>query len=168
MGLSDMRLQRFPANHRGSSPEREKARAVEVAMGRRKKSTKKIQTKKKQVVSTVFKCPFCSHDEAVECKMCVTFCSALFFRLPNAFPDWTFVVVFGRLRRDRERGIGHLSCRVCTESFQTPITCTLRLRLCTLMSFFHGILYPYALADLSDPIDVYTDWIDECEALRNG
>lgn len=40
-------------------------------MGRRKKSTKKIQTRKKQVVSSVFKCPFCSHDEAVECKMCV-------------------------------------------------------------------------------------------------
>ncbi|KAG6976720.1 hypothetical protein JG688_00001064 [Phytophthora aleatoria] len=82
------------------------------AMGRRKKSTKKIQTRKKQVVSTVFKCPFCSHDEAVECKM------------------------------DRERNIGHLSCRVCTESFQTPI---------------HY---------LSAPIDVYTDWIDECEALN--
>lgn len=40
-------------------------------MGRRAKSTKKIQTRKKQVVLTVFKCPFCSHDEAVECKMCV-------------------------------------------------------------------------------------------------
>ncbi|KAF1332491.1 Atp synthase subunit 4, partial [Globisporangium splendens] len=39
------------------------------SMGRRKKSTKKIQTRKKQIVSTVFKCPFCSHDEAVECKM---------------------------------------------------------------------------------------------------
>lgn len=42
------------------------------AMGRRAKSTKKIQTRKKQVVLTVFKCPFCSHDEAVECKMCVS------------------------------------------------------------------------------------------------
>ena len=38
-------------------------------MGRRKKSTKKIVTRKKQVVSRVFKCPFCSHDESVECKM---------------------------------------------------------------------------------------------------
>ncbi|TYZ58704.1 hypothetical protein PybrP1_003199 [[Pythium] brassicae (nom. inval.)] len=81
-------------------------------MGRRAKSTKKIQTRKKQVVSTVFKCPFCSHDEAVECKM------------------------------DRDHNIGHLSCRVCTESFQTPI---------------HY---------LSAPIDVYTDWIDECESLN--
>lgn len=44
---------------------------VKVAMGRRKKATKKIQTRKKQVVATVFKCPFCSHDDAVECKLCV-------------------------------------------------------------------------------------------------
>ncbi|KAE9047267.1 hypothetical protein PR003_g1143 [Phytophthora rubi] len=96
----------------GSKKTKETKTDTERAMGRRKKSTKKISTRKKQIVSTVFKCPFCSHDEAVECKM------------------------------DRERNIGHLSCRVCTESFQTPI---------------HY---------LSAPIDVYTDWIDECEALN--
>lgn len=82
-------------------------------MGRRKSTTKKISNRKKQVVSTVFKCPFCSHDDAVECKM------------------------------DRERNVGYVTCRICGAQFQT------------------GIHY------LSEPIDVYTDWIDECEAAQN-
>jgi transcription elongation factor Elf1 len=47
-------------------------------MGRRRRATKKIKTKKKKVVATVFKCPFCSHDEAVECKMYVEKDSTLF------------------------------------------------------------------------------------------
>ncbi|KAF0686608.1 Aste57867_21613 [Aphanomyces stellatus] len=83
-------------------------------MGRRKTSTKKIVTRKKQVVARVFKCPFCSHDDSVQCKM------------------------------DRDRNVGHLSCRVCSESYQTNINY------------------------LSEPIDVYTDWIDECEALHTA
>lgn len=61
-------------------------------MGRRKKTTKKISTKKKQVVSTVFKCPFCSHDEAVECKMFVgrfpSLCAPLLLR-PGALTLFT-------------------------------------------------------------------------------
>ncbi|KAJ0402201.1 hypothetical protein P43SY_008065 [Pythium insidiosum] len=112
-------------------------------MGRRKKSTKKIQTKKKQVVATVFKCPFCSHDDAVECKMCVLPLALLLSLVARGSVDETDVgVLVVHDRRDRERNIGHLSCRVCTESFQTPI---------------HY---------LSAPIDVYTDWIDECDALN--
>ncbi|RLN91816.1 hypothetical protein BBJ28_00005523 [Nothophytophthora sp. Chile5] len=114
-------------------------------MGRRKKSTKKVQTRKKQVVSTVFKCPFCSHDEAVECKMCPQQLAPFHFAL------LTLVYWFLPLARDRERNIGHLSCRVCTESFQTPIHCTSP---------------PLSRSNLSAPIDVYTDWIDECEALN--
>lgn len=95
-------------------------------MGRRKKSTKKIQTRKKQVVSTVFKCPFCSHDEAVECKMYVRFTAII----SCDGVALTIVLTPRRRRRrrrvcrDRDHNIGHLSCRVCTESFQTPIHCT--------------------------------------------
>ena len=38
-------------------------------MGRKKSTAKKVKTKKKQVISTTFKCPFCGHDGAVEVKM---------------------------------------------------------------------------------------------------
>lgn len=41
--------------------------------------------------------------------------------------------------RDRERNVGFISCRVCLEDFQTNINY------------------------LSEPIDVYSDWIDACE-----
>lgn len=87
-------------------------------MGRRKKSTKKIQTRKKQVVSSVFKCPFCSHDEAVECKMCACLRPSIGLSLRGSEPT-----DLAHVSRDRDRNIGHLSCRVCTESFQTPIHC---------------------------------------------
>ncbi|EJW70746.1 hypothetical protein WUBG_18348, partial [Wuchereria bancrofti] len=40
---------------------------------------------------------------------------------------------------DRERNVGFISCRVCLEDFQTNINY------------------------LSEPIDVYSDWIDACE-----
>jgi transcription elongation factor Elf1 len=41
--------------------------------------------------------------------------------------------------RDRERQVGKISCRVCLEDFQAAIT------------------------TLSEPVDVYSDWIDACE-----
>uniref|UniRef100_A0A7E4V435 Transcription elongation factor 1 homolog n=1 Tax=Panagrellus redivivus TaxID=6233 RepID=A0A7E4V435_PANRE len=43
------------------------------------------------------------------------------------------------VKMDRNRNVGFISCRVCQESFQTSITY------------------------LSEPIDVYSDWIDACE-----
>jgi hypothetical protein len=39
--------------------------------GRRRKATKKVATKKKQRLSTMFKCPFCAHELACEVKMYV-------------------------------------------------------------------------------------------------
>ncbi|KAH8405058.1 hypothetical protein KR222_007573 [Zaprionus bogoriensis] len=41
---------------------------------------------------------------------------------------------------DKQRNLGRITCRVCKEFFQTPII------------------------SLSDPIDVFNDWIDACEA----
>jgi transcription elongation factor Elf1 len=46
--------------------------------------------------------------------------------------------------RDRSAETGSISCRVCGESFQSRITA------------------------LSDPIDVYCDWIDACDQARSG
>ncbi|CAM9542960.1 unnamed protein product [Phaeothamnion confervicola] len=79
-------------------------------MGRRKASTKKISTKKKRVLETIFKCPFCSHDKVVECKV-------------NA-----------------KEKIGTLVCRRCEVKYSTVANY------------------------LTEPIDVYTEWIDACEA----
>lgn len=38
-------------------------------MGRRRRAQKKIKTQKKAVVSKIFKCPLCSTDGAVSCKI---------------------------------------------------------------------------------------------------
>mmetsp|Transcript_17394 Transcript_17394/g.21416 ORF Transcript_17394/g.21416 Transcript_17394/m.21416 type:complete len:96 (+) Transcript_17394:291-578(+) len=83
-------------------------------MGRRKRAQKQIKTQKKATVSKVFKCPFCTHEDAVECKM------------------------------NRSRGLGSLTCRICGAKYQTTITY------------------------LSEPIDVFCEWIDECDAAEGG
>ncbi|KAI9139110.1 transcription elongation factor 1, partial [Paraphysoderma sedebokerense] len=76
----------------------------------KRKSKRKPQAKKKLTLDIVFDCMFCNHERVVEVKM------------------------------EREHNIGSLRCRICNETFQTPI---------------HA---------LSEPIDVYSDWLDSCEA----
>ncbi|KAJ1172357.1 hypothetical protein NDU88_004204 [Pleurodeles waltl] len=46
------------------------------------------------------------------------------------------------VKMDRARNTGVISCTVCLEEFQTPITY------------------------LSEAVDVYSDWIDACEAAN--
>ncbi|KAF7836679.1 transcription elongation factor 1-like protein [Senna tora] len=46
-------------------------------------------------------------------------------------------------RLDTRNSIGELACRICQENFSTTITA------------------------LSEPIDVYSEWIDECERFNN-
>jgi transcription elongation factor Elf1 len=81
-------------------------------MGRRKSTTKKITKKRDMTVPKVFKCIFCNHEEAVECRM------------------------------DFRVMIGDLKCNMCGEGFQTTI---------------HS---------LSDPIDVFSEWLDETQELQ--
>ncbi|XP_010871122.1 transcription elongation factor 1 homolog [Esox lucius] len=85
----------------------------DVAMGRRK-SKRKPPPKKKLTgnLDTQFTCPFCNHEKSCDVKM------------------------------ERARNTGIISCTVCLEEFQTPITY------------------------LSEPVDVYSDWIDACEAAN--
>lgn len=82
-------------------------------MGRRK-SKRKPPPKKKMTgnLDTQFTCPFCNHEKSCDVKM------------------------------ERTRNTGIISCSVCLEEFQTPITY------------------------LSEPVDVYSDWIDACEAAN--
>ena len=72
-----------------------------------------VVTKKKPKLAKLFKCPFCSNDEAVECKM------------------------------DFKMNIGSLSCRICGAAYQMPIH------------------------HLHEPIDVFSEWLDDCEAAAN-
>ena len=83
-------------------------------MGGKRKSAKRVVTKKKVRAPKVFKCPYCCHDASCEVKI------------------------------DASVQIGTISCRVCGEQFQSRT------------SF------------LSEPVDVYCEWIDACEAARDG
>ena len=47
-------------------------------------------------------------------------------------------------RRDMDVKIGTLTCQICEAHFEAKI---------------HA---------LSEPVDIYADWIDECEALNTG
>uniref|UniRef100_A0A7N6BHP0 Transcription elongation factor 1 homolog n=1 Tax=Anabas testudineus TaxID=64144 RepID=A0A7N6BHP0_ANATE len=84
-----------------------------LEMGRRK-SKRKPPPKKKMTgnLDTQFTCPFCNHEKSCDVKM------------------------------ERTCNTGIISCSVCLEEFQTPITY------------------------LSEPVDVYSDWIDACEAAN--
>ncbi|RVW95917.1 transcription elongation factor 1 homolog isoform X1 [Vitis vinifera] len=46
-------------------------------------------------------------------------------------------------RIDMKNLIGEASCRICQESFSTTVTA------------------------LTEPIDIYSEWIDECERVNN-
>ncbi|XP_020973394.1 transcription elongation factor 1 homolog isoform X3 [Arachis ipaensis] len=86
-------------------------------MGKRKSRKKTAAPKKKrEKLETVFSCPFCNHENSVECHI------------------------------DMKNMIGELACRICQESFSTAITGKLNA--------------------LSEPIDIYSEWIDECERVN--
>ena len=76
-------------------------------------SLSQVVTKKRVKLAKRFKCPFCANEDTVECKM------------------------------DFKAGIGSLSCRLCSASFQMPIH------------------------HLHEPIDVFSEWLDDCEAAQN-
>mmetsp|Transcript_684 Transcript_684/g.1656 ORF Transcript_684/g.1656 Transcript_684/m.1656 type:complete len:169 (-) Transcript_684:126-632(-) len=82
-------------------------------MGRRAKKAP-VQTKKRPTLAKRFKCPFCSNENAVECKM------------------------------DFKAGTGALACRLCGASYQMPIH------------------------HLHEPVDVFSEWLDDCEAAAQG
>lgn len=83
-------------------------------MGKRKSSSKPPPKKRQEKLNTVFSCPFCNHENSVECRM------------------------------DRKNALGEVFCRICEEKYTTQID------------------------TLSEPIDVYSDWIDECERANTA
>lgn len=82
-------------------------------MGKRKKAAKAPTKKKAEPLATTFPCLFCNHEKSVSAKI------------------------------DKKAGVGHLSCKVCDQSF----TCSINY--------------------LSAPVDVYSEWVDACEKVAN-
>lgn len=80
-------------------------------MGKRKKAAKAPTKKRSEPLATTFPCLFCNHENAVSCKI------------------------------DKKTGVGHLSCKVCDQSFHCSINY------------------------LSAPVDVYSDWVDACDQV---
>ncbi|KAK9764123.1 hypothetical protein K7432_008632 [Basidiobolus ranarum] len=78
----------------------------------KRKSSAKAPTKRKVVLDTTFNCLFCNHEKSISCRL------------------------------EKDSKIGHLSCRICSASFQCMINY------------------------LSEPIDVYSEWIDACEKIN--
>ena len=78
-------------------------------MGKRK-AAKPPPKKSRPKLDTVFTCPFCNAESAVEASM------------------------------DRKAKLGKLTCKACAETWGTEINA------------------------LTEPIDIYSEWIDACEA----
>src|SRR4051794_41007142 len=80
-------------------------------MGKRK-SKARVMKKAVATVATVFSCPFCNHNNTVECKL------------------------------NYNTNLGLLKCRVCSVNYQMEIN------------------------HLTEPIDIYSEWIDETEKIN--
>ncbi|CAG8033033.1 unnamed protein product [Penicillium salamii] len=64
------------------------------------------------------------------------------------------------VKLDKKLGLGDLSCKVCGQKFQTGINCKweLTLKHCAVTDKVNFL-------DLSAPVDVYSDWVDACDAV---
>jgi len=81
-------------------------------MGKRKKAAKKpTGPRKNEPLATSFACLFCNHEKSVSVKL------------------------------DKKAGVGHLSCKVCGQSFQCSVNY------------------------LSAAVDVYSEWVDACDSV---
>ncbi|KAG1054631.1 hypothetical protein G6F46_008224 [Rhizopus delemar] len=78
----------------------------------KRKTKRKPQKKLKDKLDTQFNCVFCNHENSVDCKI------------------------------DNANKLGHLNCKVCSVTWQYPITY------------------------LDEPVDVYSAWIDACEDVN--
>lgn len=109
-------------------------------MGRRK-SKRKPPAKRKAIepLDQQFNCPFCNHEKSCEVKMYVLKISK---GTNSCMFKTNMVFNFVYIYRDRARNTARIQCRVCLEDFQTTTNV------------------------LSEPIDVYNDWVDACESAN--
>ena len=153
-------------------------------MGKRAKKAP-VVTKKRQTLAKRFKCPFCANGaylvELWNCGQVVrgqrswrchtyalTLC-VLFYNIYDVVLDWSlsnhdhFYFPFHgskiinhthfiqpnsedvvECKMDLPKGVGSLACRMCSASYQMPIH------------------------HLHEPVDVFSEWLDDCEAAERG
>ena len=70
------------------------------------------------------------------------------------------------VKMEYEKNTAHIKCNVCSEDFQTVINCK-RVITCCCSSLCCKFAHLLVVSDLTQPIDVYNEWIDECEKVNN-
>lgn len=60
---------------------------------------------------------------------------------------------------DKKAGVGNLSCKSCGQNFQTGINCA------SMCSFPNSATATNRVVDLDQPVDVYSEWVDACDAV---
>ncbi|GJZ64796.1 transcription elongation factor 1 [Tanacetum coccineum] len=141
------------------------SRKVSCTMGKRKSRAKPAPRKRMDKLDTVFSCPFCNHGTSVEFKLlelegwaghmgdwvgngsCISklnnfmTIAVKYFRAVGSTGMSSYLVLVTTFS-DMKNLIGEASCRICQENFSTTITA------------------------LTEPIDIYSEWIDECERVN--
>lgn len=119
-------------------------------MGKRKKSSRKPTGPKKKTPLGISLFRYCL-------RICLTY--------RGTCADTTFTCLFCHhdnsvtVKLDRKEGIAQLVCRVCDQRYQSKVNRELYLASATLLSSSH--LCPQ---DLTEPIDIYSEWIDAADA----
>lgn len=64
------------------------------------------------------------------------------------------------VKLDRKEGVGYLSCKICSQAYQSKVTRMLGKDSCL----------PFAEnpTDLTESIDVYSEWIDAADEAERG
>ena len=65
------------------------------------------------------------------------------------------------VRLDRKEGIAQLFCKVCDQRYQSKVN--RKLHLLFLWSWVFIVIF---LSDLTEPIDIYSEWIDAADAAE--
>lgn len=127
-------------------------------MGKRAKKAP-VQTKKRQTLAKQFKCPFCANGTSIGFYvLCAVLCLFLLVVYQVTYSAHPMLSTFNRTydihslwadevvecKMDLKNGIGSLSCRMCSASYSMPIH------------------------HLHEPIDVFSEWLDDCEAAERG
>ena len=140
-------------------------------MGRRRKATKKIAKKSRNVVAVLFKCPFCNTEDSVEVRDA---------RSPRAISTATRTMTGARSCATTARSrkwIGPRQQGVSSAAYAEratrrrsivgqPICCARARGVCAAASsddLARPLPAPCLPADLSEPIDLFCEWVDACE-----
>jgi transcription elongation factor Elf1 len=92
------------------------------------------------------------------------------FRCTKVSADSAFTCIFCHhdksvtVNLDRKDGLAKLVCRVCDQRYQSKVN---RTPITTLLFFFLGAdCKKYLCADLTEAIDIYSEWIDAADAAQ--